>query len=119
MIIDDYLFNTVLDRDMVADKRGIETRGDYGDEQVLEGYECAVAETEGGYVFEAKIPLSNFSNERLPLLVPDDGMVIGFCISIFDLDFPCPGVATARMVWTRSADVDTRPSAWGSLIFKK
>lgn len=119
MIIDDYLFNTGLDREMVAEKRGLDTRGDGGDEQILEGYEYAVAEVDGGYVFEARIPFANFSNDRLPLLTPRNGMMIGFNISIFDLDFPCPGVATARMVWTRNAGVDTNPSTWGALTFTK
>jgi len=118
MIIDDYLFNTGLDREMVADKRGLETRGEAGDEQILDGYEYAVAEIDGGYVFEAKIPFSNFSNDQIPALVPADGMEIGFDLSAFDLDFPCPGVATARMAWTGSADADSNPSTWGRLIFR-
>ena len=42
---------------MVADKKGIDTKGDAGDEQVLAGYEYDVKEFKGGYVFEAKIPL--------------------------------------------------------------
>lgn len=119
MIIDDYLFNTGLDREMVADKQGLETRGDAGDEQILDGYEYAVREIDGGYVFEARIPFSNFSNDQIPALVPTDGMEIGFDLSMFDLDFPCPGVATARMAWTGSADADSDPSTWGRLIFRE
>ncbi|NLU42993.1 MAG: hypothetical protein GXX08_12425 [Firmicutes bacterium] len=118
LIIDDYLFNTGLDREMVADKRGIETRGDAGDEQILDGYEYAIAEIDGGYIFEAKIPLSNFSNDQIPVLVPADGVEIGFDLSMFDLDFPCPGIATARMAWTGSAEADSDPSKWGRLIFR-
>lgn len=71
--------------------------GEDGDEQVLEGFECAVQEIEGGYTFECVIPWSNFSNENLPVLVPAAGMSIGFETGMFDLDFPCPGVATVRM----------------------
>lgn len=118
MIVDDYYFNTGIDRDMVADTAGLETMGDGGDEQVLDGYEYAVQEVPGGYIFEAKIPWSNFANDQIPLLVPAEGMEIGFDLAMYDLDFPCPGVATASMVWTASADGSENPSTWGSLIFK-
>ena len=36
---------------------------------------------------------------------------------MFDLDFPCPGVATVRMQWAGTDTVDTDPSQWGSLTF--
>lgn len=117
MIIDDYYFNTGIDRDMIADNKGYETKGSDGDEQVLDGYECAVTEIEGGYIFESKIPLSNFSNDQLPVLVPKAGMTVGLELSMFDLDFPCPGVATARIGWSSSADIDTNPSLWGAVTF--
>lgn len=118
LIVDDYLFNTGLDREMVEEKCGLETRGEAGDEQILEGYEYAVKEVAGGYIFEAKIPFINFSNEQLSPLVPEEGDVIGFNVGMFDLDFPCPGVATTNMVWTGSEDVDANPSSWGTLVFK-
>jgi len=118
LIVDNYYFNTGIDREMVADKKGIETAGDGGDEQVLKGYECAVTEIKGGYVFEAKIPLSNFANDRLPVLKPEDGVSIGFDLDFNDLDFPCPGVATTVMAWTGDMDIRTSPSEWGSLVFK-
>ena len=118
MVIDDYYYNTGIDRDMIADDKGFETIGEDGDEQVLDGYECAIEEIEGGYTFEAMIPWSNFSNDQIPVLVPQPGMVIAFEIGMFDLDFPCPGVATARMQWAGdSMDVDENPSLWGTLTF--
>lgn len=117
MVIDDYYFNTGIDREMIADKKGYESKGSDGDEQVLDGYECAVAEIEGGYIFESKIPLSNFANDQLPALVPAAGMTVGLELSMFDLDFPCPGVATARLGWSSSADIDTNPSLWGAVTF--
>lgn len=117
MIIDDYYFNTGIDREMIEDNRGFETVGGDGDEQVLEGYECAVQEIEGGYVFEAKIPFSNFAGDQLPALKPQAGMTVGLELSMFDLDFPCPGVATARMAWSANADIDVNPSLWGSMTF--
>lgn len=117
MIIDDYYFNTGIDRDMVEEKRGFETKGGDGDEQVLEGYECAIMEIEGGYVFESKIPLTNFANDLLPVLIPQAGMTVGMELSLFDLDFPCPGVATARIGWSGNANIDINPSLWGTLTF--
>ena len=117
MVIDDYYFNTGIDREMIADNKGYESKGSDGDEQVLDGYECAIGEIEGGYIFESKIPLSNFSNDQLPALVPQAGMTVGLELSMFDLDFPCPGVATARIGWSASADIDTNPSLWGTVTF--
>jgi hypothetical protein len=119
LIIDDYYWNTGIDRDMLTDTKGIDTVGDAGDEQVLDGYECAAVQIKTGYVFEAKIPFADFSNDQIPLLVPADGVTIGFDMSMFDLDFPCPGVATARMGWTATLASDTNPSAWGTLTFAK
>ena len=116
-IIDDYDFCNGINRDMVADKQSFETVGEDGDMQVLEGFECADAEIEGGYIFECAIPWSNFSNENIPVLTPATGMTIGFECAMFDLDFPCPGVATVRMEACGSEDADTNPSLWGTLTF--
>ncbi|MDR1598553.1 MAG: hypothetical protein LBS11_01530 [Oscillospiraceae bacterium] len=117
MVIDDYYFNTGIDRGMVEDKKGYESRGEDGDEQVLDGYECAVAEIDGGYVFECVIPLGNFANDQIPALIPQAGMSVGMEISMFDLDFPCPGVANARIAWSANADIDVNPGLWGSVTF--
>ncbi|MBQ6369240.1 MAG: hypothetical protein IJJ17_04115 [Parasporobacterium sp.] len=118
MVLDDYYFNTGIDRDMIADDKGFETIGEDGDEQVLDGYECAVEEIDGGYTFEMVIPWSNFSNDEIPVFVPAAGVTTAFELGMFDLDFPCPGVATARMQWAgRSMDVDEDPSLWGTITF--
>ena len=116
-IIDDYDYCNGIDRDMIADPKGFETVGEDGDMQVLEGFECAIAEIEGGYTYESVIPWSNFSNENIPQLVPEDGMAVGFECAMFDLDFPCPGVATVRMEACGSEEADTNPSLWGTLTF--
>lgn len=116
-IIDDYDYCNGIDREMIADNAGFESMGEDGDEQVLEGFECAIQEIEGGYTFECVIPWSNFSNENLPQLKPENGMTIGFEVGMFDLDFPCPGVATVRMQASGSEEVDTNPSLWGTLTF--
>ena len=117
MVIDDYYYNTGFDRDMVEDNQGFETVGEDGDMQVLDGYECAVQEIEGGYTLEAKIPLANFSNENIPALVPEVSQTVSVDFGMFDLDFPCPGVATVRIQWAATDTVDTDPSQWGSMTF--
>ena len=100
---------------MIADNQGFESAGMDGDMQVLTGYECAVEEIEGGYTFESVIPLANFSNDNIPALVPEAGMTLGLDFGMFDLDFPCPGVATVRIQWNANADADTNPSLWGTV----
>lgn len=118
-IIDDYDYCNGIDRNMIADPLGFETMGEDGDMQVLEGFECAIAEIDGGYTYESVIPLPNFSNENIAQLVPQTGMSIGFELGMFDLDFPCPGVATVRIQACGSEDADTNPSLWGTLTFTK
>ncbi len=117
MVIDDYYYNTGIDRDMIEDSKGFDTVGEDGDLQVLDGYEACIAEIDGGYTLEIKIPLSNLSNENIPVLVPAAGMTVGVDFGMFDLDFPCPGVATVRMQWAATDAVDTNPSLWGSMTF--
>lgn len=117
MVIDDYYYNTGIDRGMVADNQGFESLGEDGDEQVLDGYECAVQEIDGGYTLEMKIPLATLSNENIAQLAPEAGMTVGIDFGMFDLDFPCPGVATVRIQWCASDEADTNPSLWGSMTF--
>ncbi len=113
----DYGYYNGIDRDMIADNMGFETAGPDGDEECIEDMEGAVTEIDGGYIMEIRIPLAAFSNENLPALVPAAGMTISFEVGMFDLDFPCPGVATVRMQWGGNADVDVNPSLWGTLTF--
>ena len=115
MIIDDYYYNTGIDREMVADQKGFESAGADGDAQVLEGYEACIQEIEGGYTFECVIPWSNFANDQIAVLAPQAGMTLGVDFGMFDLDFPCPGVATVRMQWAGTDTVDVDPSQWGSV----
>lgn len=117
-IIDDYYYNNGIDRDMIADNMGFETAGEDGDLQVLEsGFECIMQEIDGGYIYESKISFANFSNENIAAFAPEAGMTIGADFSMFDLDFPCPGVATVRIQWSGSADADLNPSLWGTVTF--
>ena len=117
-LIDNCYFDTGIDRSMVDDKRGIETQGMQGYEQVLDGYECAVGGLEGGYTFEAKIPWSNFSSPEIPLFVPAKGMTIGFDVELSDLDATCPGASTCSMAWVGDSTIITNPSKWGTLTFE-
>ena len=117
MVIDDYYYNTGIDRDMIEDNKGFETCGEDGDEQVLEDYEACIAEIDGGYTLEIMIPWTCMSGENIPALVPAVGMTVGVDFGMFDLDFPCPGVATVRMQWAGTDTVDTDPSQWGSMTF--
>ncbi len=118
LMIDGYDFNTALDRDMLADPRGIETAGMYGDEQVLTGYEAAVVTTKRGCVFEAKIPFKALANEWIPVLIPTSGLVIGFNVEINDLDMPCPGIEAKTLAWVGTDAIRENPSEWGTLLFK-
>ena len=122
-----YDYFNYVDRDMIADNKGYETQGEYGDEMVFDDYEAAIAEFDGGIIWESKIPLHNFANDDLAQLVPASGMTIGFDFSILDVDLPCPGIHSLRM--QSSADltgkdrspelhnVDENPSLWGTLTF--
>jgi len=124
---DQYDFFNYIDREMIADNKGWETQGEYGDEQVFDDYEAAIVSIDGGIVWESKIPLHNFSNDQIAQLIPEAGKSIGFDFSILDVDLPCPGIHSLRM--QSSADltgkdrtpamynVDENPSLWGMLTF--
>ncbi len=68
---------TGIDRSMVSDPKGIETQNLLGGEgDVLTGYvkgSVEIITVPTGCTFEAKIPWSNFSNENIPLLIPQVG----------------------------------------------
>lgn len=122
IVIDDYDdFYTGIDREMLDDTKGIDTFGEDGDEvfeDVIEGGMIAKTETETGCFVEIALPWSVFSSDEIAQFLPTAGTTIGFEVGMYDLDFPCPGVATARMQWTSdSMDCDTNPSLWGTLTF--
>ena len=127
MYKDEFDFFNFVDREMIADNQGYETQGEYGDELVFDDYEGAIAEVEGGIVWESKIPLHNLSNDAIAQLVPEAGMTVGFDFSVLDVDLPCPGIHSLRMQSSANLDgkdrtpevynVDTTPSLWGTLTF--
>ena len=111
-----------IDRSMLADNKGFETKGGEDDEyceQVLDGFAFAYTEIEGGFTFEMAISWSNFSNDQIPIFVPIAGVVTAFELGITDLDTVVPGVEDiSRMQWAgRSLDVDINPSLWGTITF--
>ena len=123
----EYEFFNYIDREMIADPQGWETQGEYGDELVFDDYEAAIADIDGGIVWESKIPLHNLSNDNIPQLKPEAGMTVGFDFSILDVDLPCPGIHSLRMQYSSELDgrdrkpemhaVDTNPSLWAQLTF--
>ena len=135
--VEDYYgdwFNYV-DRDMIADPKGYETAGEYGDELLFEDgdYEAAFQTRTSengkkiGAIYEIKLPLHYLSGDEIPVLVPAAGMTIGFDFSILDVDLPCPGIHSLRMQYSANLDgadrkpemwpVDTNPSCWATLTF--
>ena len=114
----EYEFFNYIDREMIADKQGWETQGEYGDELVFDDYEAAIAAIDGGIVWESKIPAQ---------LIPAAGMTIGFDFSILDVDLPCPGIHSLRMQYSANLDgrdrkpemhnADANPSLWATLTF--
>lgn len=116
-VVDGYSYNTGLYRDAVADQKGIETAGIYGYEQIFDGYEVATVETDDGYVYEAKFPLSNLANDEIPVLQPRAGVSIGFNVELVDIDMPCPGVACTILAWTGTEAIKISPAEWGVLHF--
>ena len=124
---DEYEFFNYIDREMIADSKGWDTQGEYGDELVFDDYEAAIAQIDGGIVWESKIPLHTLSNDSIAQLVPQAGMTIGFDFSVLDVDLPCPGIHSLRMQFSTQLDgrdrkpelhnVDANPSLWATLTF--
>ena len=123
----EFEFFNYIDREMIADNQGWETAGEYGDELVFDDYEAAIADVEGGYIWESKLPLHNLSNDQIAQLIPAAGVTVGFDVSILDVDLPCPGIHSLRMQFSSEQEgrdrkpanypVDTNPSLWATLTF--
>jgi hypothetical protein len=123
----EFEFFNYIDREMIADTKGWETAGEYGDELVFDDYEAAIADIAGGYVWESKLPLHNLSNDQIPQLIPAPGVTVGFDVSILDVDLPCPGIHSLRIQFSSDQTgrdrspaaypVDTDPSLWATLTF--
>lgn len=122
-----YDFFNYVERGMIADSKGWDTKGEYGDELVFDDYEGMIVKIDGGIIWEGKIPLHNLSNDDIPQLAPVPGMTVGFDFSILDVDLPCPGIHSLRMQSSANLDgrdrtpaihnVDENPSLWGTMTF--
>ena len=122
-----YDYYNYIDREMIADNKGWETQGEYGDDVVFGDYEAAIVKIDGGIVWESRIPLAELANKEIPQLVPEAGKSIGFDVSILDVDLPCPGIHSLRMQYSAELEgkdrspakyaVDTNPSLWATLTF--
>ena len=76
------------------------TKGMDGGEDVLTGYEKATVLTTAGFIYEAVIPWSNFSNSRIPVYTPAAGDTINFNFAVTDISYPCPGTEyIPQMAW--------------------
>lgn len=120
LITDNNYWDTAFDRTMVEKDllQRFTTKGMDGGEDVLTGYEKAVVTTTTGFVFEACIPWSNFSNAKIPVYTPKAGDAVQFDFAITDISYPCPGTEyIPQMAWTGDLGINTNPSLWGQLVF--
>lgn len=119
LVTDNLYWDNAFDRSMVSDLKQFWSMGMDGSQNVLTGYEHAARATEMGYTMELKIPWANFSNRKIPILVPADGMSIGFNLVLTDIAYPCPGTEVIpRLAWTGDATLMVNPSIWGVLTFR-
>ena len=120
LIVDNYYWDTAFDRTMV-EKDLLErftTKGMDGGEDVLTGYEKATVLTTAGFIYEAVIPWSNFSNSRIPVYTPAAGDTINFNFAVTDISYPCPGTEyIPQMAWAGTLEINQNPSLWGRLTF--
>ena len=120
LIVDNNYWDTAFDRSMVEKEllQRFTTKGMDGGEDVLEGYEKAVSLTSTGFIYEAVIPWSNFSNKKIPVYNPAVGDTVKFNFAITDISYPCPGTEyIPQMAWTGDLGINTNPSLWGNLVF--
>jgi hypothetical protein len=121
LIVDNGYWDTAFDRTMVAKEnlQRFTTKGMDGGEDVLEGYEKASVLTSTGFIYEACIPWSNFSNAKIPQYMPAVGDTVNFNFAITDISYPCPGTEyIPQMAWSGNLNINTDPSLWGRLTFE-
>lgn len=117
-VMDEPYWDTAIDRSMVPkeNRQRFVSTGMDGGESVLEGYECAVEMTTGGFTWEAIIPWACFSNKNIPVYVPQTGDVLSCNFVITDISYPCPGTEyIPQMAWTGSQKINSDPSLWGTV----
>ncbi len=121
LLIDNLYWDTAVDRSMVAKdlRQRFVSNGMTGGQNVLEGYTVASTETAGGFIYEAQIPWSCFSNEKIPVYIPAVGDEVNFDFAITDIYYACPGTQyIPQMAWTGDLGINSDPSLWGRLLFR-
>lgn len=117
-IMDEGFWDTAIDRSMVAkeNRQRFVSVGMDGGENVLEGYTCAIQKTATGFVWEAVIPWSCFSNKKIEVYTPAAGDTLLCDFAITDISYPCPGTEyIPQLAWTGTQKISTNPSLWGSV----
>lgn len=117
-VMDEGYWDTAIDRSMVPkeSRERFVSMGVDGGESVLEGYECAIEMTTAGFVWEAVVPWSCFSNKNIPVYTPQAGDTLSVDFAITDIDYPCPGTEyIPQLAWTGTSGINTDPSGWGSV----
>lgn len=117
-VMDEGYWDTAIDRSMVpkdARQRFVSVGMD-GGESVQDGYECAVQPTATGFIWEAVIPWTCFSNKKIEVYTPAAGDVLSCNFAITDISYPCPGTEyIPQMAWSGNQKINTNPSLWGSV----
>lgn len=117
-IMDEGYWDTAVDRSMVPkeNRQRFVSAGMDGGENVLEGYSCAIEKTATGFTWEAVIPWTCFSNNKIPVYTPAVGDTLLCNFAITDISYPCPGTEyIPQLAWTGTQKINTDPSLWGSV----
>ena len=117
-IMDEGYWDTAVDRSMVPkdNRQRYVSVGMDGGENVLEGYSCAIQMTATGFIWEAVIPWSCFSNKKIEVYTPAAGDTLLCNFAITDISYPCPGTEyIPQLAWTGSQKINTNPSLWGTV----
>ena len=121
LIIDGEYWDTAIDRSMVPkdNRQRFITVGMDGGENVLgDEYIVGATHTTTGFIYEAQIPWSVFSNRNIAVYTPAVGDTVNFDFLITDISYPCPGTEyIPQLAWTGTIAIDTNPSQWGRLTF--
>ena len=79
-----------------------------------------VGKTDSGYAAEMRLPWSIFEPFFGAALAPTDGLVIGFDITITDIDGDAPGTYAAPLggavAWSSDFENDNSPGVLGDLL---
>lgn len=121
LMMDSQNWYTAFDRSMIEREQlaRFTSQGMEENTDVLEGYEKDYIVTEDGFIFEAVIPWSNFSNKYIEQYVPSVGDTINFDFCITDNDYPFPNTqASVQMSWCGTTEINTNPSLWGRVTFE-